>query len=206
MAAATTWNIRVRLPNASAPATFPVKPEDPISVLEALVTSDPAVAGSATHGVTIMSGIPPRLLQPDATIQAVLKNNEIVIARIRGASDVVSRAAPGQSMIPASDGKVVEITSAAMLKQLLAAKPKVVVDFYADWCGPCKALAPELAKMAATMRDITFCKVDVDAQQELAESYRIKAMPTIVFHKDGRPVKEVQGADLRGIDAAAKAL
>ena len=76
---------------------------------------------SAAHGVTIMCGIPPKILGADATISSVLKNNEIAIARIRGASDVVSRAAPGESMLPSSDGKVIEVRSAAELKALVAA-------------------------------------------------------------------------------------
>eukprot|EP00672_Neobodo_designis_P020663 CAMPEP_0174852672 /NCGR_PEP_ID=MMETSP1114-20130205/26274_1 /TAXON_ID=312471 /ORGANISM="Neobodo designis, Strain CCAP 1951/1" /LENGTH=205 /DNA_ID=CAMNT_0016087279 /DNA_START=49 /DNA_END=666 /DNA_ORIENTATION=+ len=200
------WTIRVRLPNASAPKAFSVRAGDPVSVLEALVSSDPAVASSAAHGVTIMCGIPPKILGADATISSVLKNNEIAIARIRGASDVVSRAAPGESMLPSSDGKVIEVRSAAELKSLVAARPKVVVDFYADWCGPCKMIAPELAKMAATTRDVTFAKVDVDELQDVAQMYKVRAMPTFVLHRGGRPVKEVVGADLQQLSAAVSAL
>jgi thioredoxin 1 len=201
-----SWTIRVRLPILSTPASFTVNPTDPVSVLETLIASDPNVSAGAKYGVSLMCGIPPKILSSDAQIKSVLKNNEIAIARIRGASDVVSRADPGASMLPASDGKVIEIGTVAALKQLLGSKPKVVIDFYADWCGPCKAIAPEIVKMAQTMRGVIFAKVDVDASQELSEMYKIRAMPTIVFHSNGREVKRIEGADMRAIEAAAKAL
>uniref|UniRef100_A0A7S1QTT2 Thioredoxin domain-containing protein n=1 Tax=Neobodo designis TaxID=312471 RepID=A0A7S1QTT2_NEODS len=189
------WTIRVRLPNASAPKAFSVRAGDPVSVLEALVSSDPAVASSAAHGVTIMCGIPPKILGADATISSVLKNNEIAIARIRGASDVVSRAAPGESMLPSSDGKVIEVRSAAELKSLVAARPKVVVDFYADWCGPCKMIAPELDRLAKENPHVKVIKIDVDAEEDLAQALGIEAMPTFIKFIGGDKKDVVQGAN-----------
>lgn len=72
----------------------------------------------------------------------------------------------------------------------------MVVDFTAAWCGPCKALAPLYEKLSAKYGSrMTFLKVDVDQNQEIAREYEIRAMPTFVFYAKGKEVDRVQGAD-----------
>ena len=68
-----------------------------------------------------------------------------------------------------------------------------IVDFYAGWCGPCKALAPILEELADTYKDqVIFYKVDVDRCETLAEAYDIRSIPTTLFiPMQGRPVKMV---------------
>jgi thioredoxin 1 len=75
-------------------------------------------------------------------------------------------------------------------------KGSVVIDFYANWCGPCKRIAPVYEKLADAYKKITFLKVDVDESGELVEKFGIQAMPTFVFLKDGMIVKRVEGADM----------
>lgn len=67
---------------------------------------------------------------------------------------------------------------------------KCVVDFSAEWCGPCKMLTPVFAEAAKEMKDeIKFGKVDVDGQQELAERFGIMSVPALVFFKEGEQVE-----------------
>lgn len=73
-------------------------------------------------------------------------------------------------------------------------KGKWVVDFWAAWCGPCRMMAPEFEAAAAEEKGINFGKVDVDAQQALAEKYSIVSIPTMVFFKDGKQVNQLSGA------------
>jgi len=75
---------------------------------------------------------------------------------------------------------------------------KVVIDFYADWCGPCKRIAPEYVKLSEKYTDIVFLKVDSDESSTLSESFDVRALPTFLFLNKGNVVKELklEGADL----------
>lgn len=70
----------------------------------------------------------------------------------------------------------------------------VVVDFFATWCGPCKMLGPVIEQAASEMPEVQFCKVDIDEEMELAQRYQVMSVPTLLFFKDGQPVKKSVGA------------
>ncbi|KAI7359792.1 hypothetical protein KC354_g9226, partial [Hortaea werneckii] len=77
--------------------------------------------------------------------------------------------------------QTVAITSAQHFTQVLNSSRIVVTDFYADWCGPCKAVAPvyeQLSSQLSRPGSITFTKVNTDMQKDIAQSYNITAMPT----------------------------
>ena len=74
--------------------------------------------------------------------------------------------------------------TAAEFKQMLAEKKTFLADFYATWCGPCKALAPVLNELAADYQykdRIDFYKVDIDQEQELAAVFGVRSVPTLLF-------------------------
>ncbi|KAG7195519.1 Cytoplasmic thioredoxin isoenzyme 2 [Scheffersomyces spartinae] len=77
----------------------------------------------------------------------------------------------------------------------------VVVDFFATWCGPCKAIAPILDKFSSEFSSAKFVKVDVDELSKLAQEYEITAMPTILFFKNKKVVHKVLGANPNAIKA-----
>ncbi|KAI9894992.1 MAG: hypothetical protein M1814_000214 [Vezdaea aestivalis] len=79
-----------------------------------------------------------------------------------------------------------------------------VVDFHAVWCGPCKAIAPAVEALDGEYTDVTFVKVDVDEQPEIAQEYSVRAMPTFLIFKNGEKVDEVVGANKLALDAAVK--
>ena len=70
----------------------------------------------------------------------------------------------------------------------------VVVDFYADWCGPCKLLGPVLEKISKSYPDITFVKVNVDDNEQLAADFGIMSIPAVFMLKDGKPVNKFVGS------------
>jgi len=69
-------------------------------------------------------------------------------------------------------------------------KTRVLVDFYANWCGPCKMLAPELVKASG---DINVLKVDVDKHEDIARKYGVMSIPTLILFEDSTPVKQSVG-------------
>lgn len=81
-----------------------------------------------------------------------------------------------------------------------------VVDFYATWCGPCKAMAPHLSKLVQEYPDVSFYKVDVDESGDVAQHCGVSAMPTFVFAKSGKLLGKIVGANPNGIEQGIKDL
>ncbi|MFC6939689.1 thioredoxin [Salinirubellus sp. GCM10025818] len=87
----------------------------------------------------------------------------------------------------------IHVTGPDHLDELVADGGVVLVDFYADWCGPCKMLEPIVERIAAETA-ATVAKVDVDSQQGLASQYRVQGVPTIYLFADGERVEQLVGA------------
>lgn len=68
-----------------------------------------------------------------------------------------------------------------------------LVDFYADWCGPCKMIAPILEEVAGSRDDVKIVKVDVDANQAIAQRYEVMSIPTLILFKEGNVVAQTLG-------------
>ncbi|KAK2629767.1 hypothetical protein QTJ16_000587 [Diplocarpon rosae] len=102
----------------------------------------------------------------------------------------------------------VSIGSSAEFSKLLSSSTIVVADFYADWCGPCKAIAPtyeSLATKHSKPNRVTFTKVNVDNQQEIAQKYGLtesNSMPTFMIFRSGSIINTIRGADTRGLTTA----
>lgn len=80
-------------------------------------------------------------------------------------------------------------------EEVLKASEPVLVDFHAEWCGPCKAMAPALEEVSNEMSGkLKVVKVDVDANPEITNKYQIQAMPTLIMIKDGEVANRHTGA------------
>ncbi|KAK3313278.1 thioredoxin I [Apodospora peruviana] len=109
---------------------------------------------------------------------------------------------------------VKHINSAKEFAELLSSTQYVVADFYADWCGPCKAIAPmyaAVAKQLSIPNFLAFAKINVDTVQPVAQQYRVTAMPTFLFFKNSKQVAVngnamIQGADWNTLKLAADKL
>ena len=78
------------------------------------------------------------------------------------------------------------------VKVVKASKP-VIVDFYADWCGPCRRLAPVFEELSSEMSGVDFVKVNVEDAPDVAGRFGVRSIPTLVLFKDGSEVDRVMG-------------
>lgn len=85
-----------------------------------------------------------------------------------------------------TNGQVLHVDQTQFNQVVLQSDVPVLVDFYADWCGPCRALAPALDQLAKEVPDAKVVKVNVDDNQELAVHYRINAIPALMVFNGGR--------------------
>lgn len=86
-----------------------------------------------------------------------------------------------------------KFTDANFASDVLEAKELVVVDFYADWCGPCKMMAPIIDELANAYTDVKIGKLNVDDSPQTAKNYRVMSIPTLIFVKNGQVVDTIVG-------------
>lgn len=89
---------------------------------------------------------------------------------------------------------VQEITENEFAEQVEGQQGLTLVDFYAQWCGPCKAISPIVEEIATEFEALKVVKVDADEAQDVMRKYAIRSIPTLVLFKDGKPVATKVGA------------
>ncbi len=92
-------------------------------------------------------------------------------------------------------------------KEVLQSAKPVLVDFYADWCGPCKMMAPVVEEIAEKYADkVTVGKLNIDENMGIAQNYRVMSIPTLILYQDGEPVGRLVGLqDLEEVEALLQA-
>lgn len=88
----------------------------------------------------------------------------------------------------------IHVTKDNFKQEVLEADVPVLVDFWAEWCGPCQMVLPIVEELAGEVKDAKICKVNVDEQMELAKEFRVMSIPTLMVFKDGQKVKSEVGA------------
>jgi thioredoxin 1 len=89
----------------------------------------------------------------------------------------------------------IDVTEATFEEEVLTSDKAVLVDFWAEWCGPCHAVAPVLEKIVEERRDeLKLVKVNIDDEQALSVRYGVMSIPTMILFKDGAPAAAAVGA------------
>ncbi|MCH7726313.1 MAG: thioredoxin [Planctomycetes bacterium] len=90
---------------------------------------------------------------------------------------------------------VVEFTDTNFEEQVIQSSQPVLVDFWAAWCGPCRAIAPMIEELAEEYSgSVAVGKVDIDSNKEVAMKYGVTSIPTLIVFKEGEPVERMTGA------------
>ena len=96
-------------------------------------------------------------------------------------------------------GAIKAVTDASFAADVLKSDKPVLVDFWAEWCAPCRKIAPLLEEIAGEMGDqVSIVKLNIDENPEVARNYRIMSVPTLTVFKNGEPVQSVAGAKPKG--------
>ena len=89
---------------------------------------------------------------------------------------------------------VVKLTAENFDQEVMQADQPVLVDFYADWCGPCQMMGPVVEELAGETPDVKECKIKIDEEMEIAQRFRVMTIPTFMAFKNGESVGKQIGA------------
>jgi thioredoxin 1 len=90
-------------------------------------------------------------------------------------------------------GQVLHASSADFADQVLKSDAPVLVDFYADWCGPCRMLSPVLDQLARETPKAKIVKLNVDQSPEIATQYNVSSIPMLILFEEGKPKSQIVG-------------
>ncbi|GAB3683918.1 thioredoxin [Salinarchaeum chitinilyticum] len=123
----------------------------------------------------------------DGEIESIREENREELVE-SGASADDAESAPGAP---------IHVEDEAHFEELLGSNDVVLVDFYADWCGPCDMLEPIVEDVAAES-DATVAKLDIDQHQQIAQSYGVRSVPTLIVFADGEQAEQLVGVQEKG--------
>ena len=88
---------------------------------------------------------------------------------------------------------VIAVTKNSFAQEVLGSEKKVLVDFWASWCGPCRMLSPVVDQVAEERPNVKVCKVNIDEEQDLAVEYGVMSIPTLMVFENGKAVNTSVG-------------
>ena len=91
-------------------------------------------------------------------------------------------------------GTIIEVTDSSFQAEVIESETPILVDFWAPWCAPCRALTPALEQLAAERDDLKLVRVNTDEEQAIAARYGVTGLPTVMILRDGAPVGAITQA------------
>ena len=94
---------------------------------------------------------------------------------------------------------VIKLTNANFEQEVVQSDKPVLIDFYADWCGPCKMMSPVVEEVSDEMPDVKVCKINIDEEMDLAQKYGVMSIPTFISFNGG----EIRGKQIGAVPKSA---
>ena len=103
--------------------------------------------------------------------------------------------------------EVLEVTDQTFEKEILQSTTPAIIDFWAEWCAPCRAIAPIVKQLASQYGDrVKIAKMDVDSNPSTPGRYNVRAIPTLLAFQNGQVVEQLQGANAKALESMVKKL
>lgn len=128
-------------------------------------------------------------LSVDNTVTDYIENESVSVSQNTVNSNQEENTLEEENM----SENVLEVTSESFQKEVLECDKPVLIDFYADWCGPCKRLSPIVEEIAGEEENVKFVKINIDDNEDIAIEYQIMSIPTLVVVKNGKETDRVVG-------------
>lgn len=127
----------------------------------------------------------------DGYISGDIENNNLI--EISGEVENSNLVEISEEEKEEKDMDVIKLTSENFEEEVLKSEKTVLIDFYADWCMPCKMMTPVIERVAIENKDIKVGKINIDAEEELAIKYQVMSIPTFIVIKNGQVVNRIVG-------------
>jgi thiol-disulfide isomerase/thioredoxin/AAA+ superfamily predicted ATPase len=195
-------NVKSNLEGERATRSFNISKarRENASANEAATSADGA--GPASKRVVYGGSAARKALPPPIPfeLEDVIKTFDALI-RARGGTIEVSGSGGADGSPTQRDNSIKKVPNMRMFEKEIQKRKLTVVDFFADWCGPCHTIAPVFKQLSERLTDVNFVKVDGDKSTDITKRENVRAYPTFKFYYDGNELSQIQGADPRGLEA-----
>ena len=117
-------------------------------------------------------------------------NNSTIMNSVANETNLIEES---EEVAETTESAVIDVNTSNFETEVINSDKKVLIDFYADWCGPCNRLSPLVDKVSVDNKDVKFVRIDVDKNEELMTRYNVRSIPTLVVIENGKEINRSVG-------------
>ena len=117
-------------------------------------------------------------------------NNSTIVDTVNNETNLIEES---ENVAETTETAVIDVNTNNFETEVINSDKKVLIDFYADWCGPCNRLSPIVDKVSVDNKDVKFVRIDVDKNEDLMTKYNVRSIPTLVVIENGKEINRSVG-------------